>query len=297
MLDPGSYKLAPTWKRSARGLLVTVEVETERAHPQDERGQGDIISIEYPDGQTGPEIGLVINADCDLANGKIDGTIAYLPIYSFREFLALFWVPGYLKSIANESAIRLVDITKAGASGGDDLNLLLEQMPEEEAITRLCGLSGVKPKDHKAIEGHVHKIAICRDEGLAPYSRFERLCRLHKDPQKHARSLIEGARNTMGEGHFFVSDLIGRQELGFVIRMRRIYSLPEENVFTSVAAQRAGSGGDQVTAIRFARLQPLYRFRVLQLFAHQFSRIGLPDQVTALSVLAVDDLVANIVEA
>jgi hypothetical protein len=100
----------------------------------------------------------------------------------------------------------------------------------------------------------------------------------------------------MGEGQFFVSDLVGRPELGFVIRMRRIYSLAKESVFTSLAAQRTRSDGDQITAVRFARLRPLYRFKVLQLFAQQFSRIGLPDQVTALSALAVDDLVANMVD-
>lgn len=279
------------------GEQVTIELETERAHPHDKLGQGDILAIEYPDGQTGPELGLIINADCDLANSKIDGTIAYLPIFSFREYLAQFWVPGFLRLTADESARRIVEITKAGSSGTDDLALMLERLPETEAIARLCGLSGVRPKDHSAIADHVRKLIVCRDELSTAYTRFERLCQLHKEPQKHARSHIESARKGMGEGHFFVSDLVGRSDLGFVIRMRRIYSLPEEGVFTSPAAQRAGSSGDRVTAIRFARLGPLYRFKVLQLFAQQFSRIGLPDQVTALSTLAVDDLVANIVEA
>lgn len=284
-------------KNSERGQWVIIEEETERVHPHDELGQGDIISLEYPDGKTGPELGLVINADCDLANNKTDGTIAYVPIFSFREYLALFWVPSHLETIANESAKRVVDVTKAGASGTDDLILLLESLSQDEAVDRLCGISGVNKKSRKIIEEHVCKLTICRDKLLAPYARFELLCRLHNDPQKHARTLIESARKSMGDGHFFVSDLVDRPDLGFIIRMRRIYSLPEECVFTSIAAQASGSAGDHVTAVRIARLRPLYRFKVLQLFAHQFSKIGLPDQITALSALAVDELVANIVEA
>jgi hypothetical protein len=105
---------------------VTVEVETERAHPQDELGQGDIIALEYPEGKTGPELGVVINADCDLANGKTDGTIAYLPIFSFRQYLDLFWAPGHLTTTVAESEHRIVEITKAGSSGADDLAQLLK---------------------------------------------------------------------------------------------------------------------------------------------------------------------------
>lgn len=281
---------------SKRTRRLTLEAETERAHVRDARAQGDIIRIEYPDGQSGPKLGLVINADCDLANGKTDGTIAYLPIFSFREYLALFWVPGYLKSIEDSSARRVGEITDAGANGAGDLAIMLANLTQKDVIERLSELPGVKNKHRKDIEEHIGKLSICYNEAITPYMRFEQLCRSHNDPKKHARSLIESAKKEMGEGHFFVSDMAGSSELGFVIRMRRIYSLPEDRVFASVAAQRLGSAGDEVSAIRIARLRPLYRFRVLQLFSHQFSRVGLPDEVTALSALAIDDLVSSIVE-
>ena len=280
---------------SEGGERVTVEVETEHAPAQDARRQGDIIQLEYPEGETGPSLGLVINADCDLANGKTDGTIAYLPIFNFREYLTLFWVPSHLRSTAITAENEIVKMTNAGSNGVGDLVVMFERLAQDEVQKRLCGLPGVKTGNHANIKAGVCKLSICYDESLTPYTRFQRLCRQHKDPQKHAQSLIESAKKEMGDGHFFLSDLYGRSELGFVIRMRRIYSLPEDEVFTSVAAQCARSTGSRVTGVRFARLRPLYRFKAVQLFANQFSRVGLPDEITALSALVVDDIVSDIV--
>jgi len=53
------------------------------------------------------------------------------------------------------------------------------------------------------------------------------------------------------------------------------------------------SQGDKPTAVRVARLTERYRFKVLQLFSQQYSRIGLPDEITELSELVIDDLVAE----
>ncbi|ODT77378.1 MAG: hypothetical protein ABS76_26690 [Pelagibacterium sp. SCN 64-44] len=88
-----------------------------------------------------------------------------------------------------------------------------------------------------------------------------------------------------------------QSEIGYVVRMRRVYSLPESSVFTNLAEQLSHTSGNYTTAFRCARLAPMYKYKVVQLFAQQFSRIGLPDDVTALSALVVDDLVANIAEA
>jgi len=49
-----------------------------------------------------------------------------------------------------------------------------------------------------------------------------------------------------------------------------------------------------IFAIRIAKLTNLYRFKVAQLFAYQFSRIGLPDEITALNEVAVQAAVLNL---
>lgn len=187
---------------------MATNVETERPYLTDKLGQGDILKIEYSREQTGPALGVVINADCDLANGKTDGTVAYLPIYSFREYLAQFFIPAYLERIATESTRRITELTNAGPTGPDDLSILLGLVGEEEATTRLCGLEGVKRKDHNTIGELIRKLCICRDETAEPYNRFERLCRQDSNPQKRARTHIEEAYRGLSDGHFFLSELV-----------------------------------------------------------------------------------------
>src|SRR5690606_4470775 len=117
------------------------------------------------------------------------------------------------------------------------------------------------------------------------------LCANASDPVTYAKTHITAAKKTMGDGHFFISELIDDTNVGFVVRMRRIYTLPEVDYFVSTSEQRSQSEGDRPTAVRVGRLTGLYRFKLLQLFAQQYSRIGLPDDVTALGSLAIDDLV------
>jgi hypothetical protein len=280
----------------ASGERVITKAETERVHPSDVWRQGDLINIEHPTGQVGPQFGVVLNADCDLEHCKTDGAVAYLPLYPFRQFLTDFTLPAFIDGVVTDATKRIVDIARGGDTGSEDLEQLMTTISGPEVTAKLQSLEHVKKQDHSTIEEHVQRLGICRATDVSCYERFAALCRLQKDPAKYARAQIEHAKRTMGEGHFFLSEVLGLSDLGFVIRMRRIYSIPDECIFTSVSAQRSSMIDDQPTAVRFARLTPLYRFKVIQVFAHQFSRVGLPDEITALSGLAVDDLVNSITQ-
>lgn len=275
---------------------MSTKAETERAHPTDEWRQGDLISIEYPHAAEGPQLGVIINADCDLEHHKTDGVIAYLALYSFRDFLSEFWFKGHIESVAETAIDRIVDLVRGGSTGRDDLEALMRGLSMDEVAARLRSLEHVKRRDHETIGDQLTKLHICRNSELSFYDRFCALCQEQKDPQKYARAQVEHAKTAMGEGHFFLSELVDRSELGFVVRMRRIYSIAEERAFKSIAAQRSSTTGNDVTAVRIGRLTELYKFKVLQIFAHQFSRVGLPDEITALSSLAIDDLVADILQ-
>ena len=62
----------------------------------------------------------------------------------------------------------------------------------------------------------------------------------------------------------------------------------------SAASQRVQGESDEPTAVRIARFTPLYRFKILQLFAHQYSRVGLPDEINDLGDLAIDDVISQL---
>ncbi|MGT2439080.1 hypothetical protein ACU4GH_28585 [Bradyrhizobium betae] len=101
------------------------------------------------------------------------------------------------------------------------------------------------------------------------------------------QKLARRALKNMGEGHFFINEIAGLQEIGFVVRMTRIYGIDADDVFPSLPQLAIAGDQARVSAVRIAKLTNVYRFKIAQLFAYQFSRIGLPDEITELNEVAV----------
>ncbi|MFC3163726.1 hypothetical protein [Ciceribacter thiooxidans] len=249
------------------------------------------MRFEWPDGETGPDLGVIINADCDLMHGKTDGVIALLPIYSFYDYLRFFWAPSYMHEVIAASTQAILKL-----ANDDDATALHDWLTTagvEKVSSSIAMHNGLKKGQVEQLGRELKRLAVCLDAGQDAIMRFQQLCHAAADPAGYARTQISSAKKAMGEGHFFISDLIDEQSVGFVIRMRRIYTVPEHNYFTATSEQMSKSQGTRVTAVRVAKLTELYRVKVLQLFSQQYSRIGLPDDVTALSSLAIDDIVAK----
>ncbi|WP_439541222.1 hypothetical protein [Hyphomicrobium sp.] len=233
----------------------------------------------------------MINADCDLAHQKTDGVVAFLPIYSFHDYLSQFWAPGHIQEVvdhATQAVLKLADDSDAAV-----LHAWLKSSGAEAVCFSIVRYKGLKKSQSDQLDRELRRLAICLDAAQAPIIRFRHLCSAAPDPASYARTHITSAKKAMGEGHFVFSDLVDDQSVGFVIRMRRIYTMPEGDCFVSTSEQMSRSQGDRPTAVRVARLTERYRFKVLQLFSQQYARIGLPDDVTALSALVIDDLVVT----
>lgn len=268
---------------------VQAHCETERIPQHHPRGQGDIIKIEWPDGEVGPGLGLVINADCDLAHSKTDGVITFLPIYSFKDYLANFWAKSHIEEVISTATDCVMKISED--KDGSTLHEWLRSSSHQAVCESIAKYKSLKPNKVAQLGFELHRLAIALNGAQDAIERFRSICKANPDPAKYARIQITSAKKAMGDGHFFISDLVDQHSVGFVVRMRRVFTLPEHDLFVSESEQQSRSDGNRVTAIRIARLTELYRFKVLQLFAQQYSRIGLPDDVTMLSALAIDDLV------
>lgn len=266
--------------------------ETQLCEPTQKLHQGDIIRIHDSGNSNHPTLGVIINADCDLENDKLDGVIAYLPVYKFRDYLIKFWIENYVNQKRANSLSNLTKICKLSSSNeeGDLLEWLSTESPETVAEKLSISLS-LKPKIAENVRSELITVHKC----LSPdYSNLEILTYFcEREKPKHmetARKMVADAKKNMGDGHFFMSEIVGEEEIGFVIRMRRIYTIDAAQCYSSMAEQRAKASGIGVSAGRIARLTPLYQFKVAQLFANQFSRIGLPNEMTQLSELAVESL-------
>ena len=274
--------------------------ETEWADSQDDFRQGDIIRIEEgSDQMRQSNLGAIINADCDLVHGKLDGVIAYLPIYPFHTYLARFWAPNYIAKLRRSHLQHMREIYELDDQEAEDLLRWLSATTPEDINDRLSEACKTKLKRKKETADILRKLTVLADltdPNRDPLALFSCLCRQDKAPEQFARKRIQLAYASMGDGHFFISEIVGNGGIGFVIRMRRIHTIDAARCFPSRSSCLSSTDGDKSTAVRVARLAAPFRFKFAQMFAHQFSRIGLPDEVSALSGLAIDDVVHQVLE-
>lgn len=268
--------------------------ETDLATTADPISQGDILKLESMETDKKiPRFGLVINADCDLAHGKTDGVIAYLPIYSFREYLKHFWIDNYLYEQKQISLNKIGQLCKLDSvTLPDIIPWLITTTAEEvhEKIALQLELDKNKKSSLLALLSKLKVITLAEDN-LAVFSK---LCHFESSPHQAISKRLDAAKNNLGNGHLFLSEIAGQEELGFVIRFRRIYSLQIRNCYSLEASFKATKNTSPTLAFRIAKLTPTYKYRTAQLFSQQFSRIGLPDEIMELSELAIQNLADEI---
>jgi hypothetical protein len=271
--------------------------ETEKCMPGGNFRQGDILKFEGDKELRSYSRGIIINADCDLENKKLDGVIAYLPLYSFKEYLENFWIKLYVDQVKNGLVKLILDTCGLDNSMPSNTTELLEWISEGDAndiATKLSSQYSIKPKEFDALKLRIEKLRQCIDPLGRTLDNFHIYCSWEKDPTAFALKQFTAAKNSMGDDHFFISEILGETEIGFVVRMRRIYTINLHQCFTSTSDQRKSSDENFLSAIRIAKLSTLYQFKIAQIFSLQYSRIGLPNEAASLNNLVLDTLALDL---
>jgi hypothetical protein len=266
--------------------------ETIRISTTEQLLQGDVLRLDDSKSQFDFNLAMIINADCDMQNKKHDGMIAILPIYTFQQYLEKFWLPVFFTKQKNEAIGILQNIFAIEDKHIEDL---LSWMAQDSISVKKAGAASIfenynpTPKQlTRADEALAKLLKIFEgisDGRLSAVSKFAPTGKV----EKYCQDQVKEAKKQMGEDHFFITEIQNDQSVGYVIRMRRIYTIPVEACFKSEAAMLSRSNKN-VTAYRICRLSPHYKFKASQLFAFQYSRIGLSDDVASLSELAIADM-------
>lgn len=264
--------------------------ETELAPVTSKFRQGDIIRL-Y--GVDYANYGVIINADCDLANDKIDGYIAYLPLFTFQEFVSRFWFGDEVKNIRKQCENSLLKFFGSASEVQDLIVWLGQENPDVVLDALVKSLSLRKSNDIEELEKQVKKLyASLNNDGLCA---LRAIYSLEKNPEKYAETQLGKLKSNLGEGHMMISSVVGLPDLGFVLRMKRVFSIDKNSCYKLASDYLIGSPGDEsIAAVRAARLTPTYKYKAAQIFANSFSRIGLSDEITRLNDLAILDIAQNI---
>jgi len=266
--------------------------ETERAPTAELLLQGDVIRLVGGDKNHGFDLGVIINADCDMQNKKHDGVIAFLPIYTFKGYLEKFWFNRFIIERKNEVIAALKKIVSIEDRHVDELVLWIESGDKtirEKGAEIIFKDYHLGDKAEQKADEVLSKLIDVVEFSLAGLEGVSKFRAKDASAEKYCKSLAIEAIKQMGSDHFFVTEIRNDDSIGFVVRMRRIYTIPAESCFkTNSDFESSKSNG--FSGYRICRLTPYYKFKVSQLFAHQFTRIGLPDQTTKLSELAIADI-------
>lgn len=266
--------------------------ETETADPGQNLRQGDILKIVDPDKDH--NLGCIINADCDLENGKVDGAIAYLPIFSFHQFLDKFWSVTFLHNEKQAVLRQIRDILEFSDTDLDELIMWLREEGAGPISERLANVGELGKKEAEKLFAALQRLSRLLKQPLPNFQSIKEICKNEGRTEVQIRKIVKGAKQSLAGSHVFVNEIQGESQIGFAIRMRRIHSLPEAHSFKSLADSKFRNELTAPYGYRIASFTSLIRFKVIHHFVQQYSRIGLPDDLHALEELAVEEAVAEL---
>ena len=256
-------------------------------------GQGDIIQLR--ERNQPPHLGVVINADCDLLHHKTDGVCSYLPIYSFHEYLLAFWLDQFLESQKQKILLQIAQAINQPTAELDTLKQWLESNDHPSLPDRLTEELELKPRTHSTLTNLVERYTSTFSTGKLSSEKFATLCRAQRDPTNYARNQLMAACKEMGQAHLFINEIYGHSQLGYVVRLRRIYSIQTDKYYRSENEIIKSASPHSGSALRIAKLTTLMRSQLIQLFLHHFTRVGLPDEFNDMRQLIVDDVATTLV--
>lgn len=263
--------------------------ETELVPSDAKFRQGDILKL-Y--GAPHANYGVVINADCDLANDKIDGYVAYVPLYTFQDFIDRFWSHDQITAITKQCRGDLIRIFKSEKEV-EDLASWLVQVGPDEVFEKLKPDLDLKKNQLEELGKLLRKLHACF-QGKS-FECLKAIYSLEANPEKHAQTQLSALKSNLGEGHMMISSITGTSDLGFIIRMKRVFSIDRILCFESPAVHLLNFRDyESPAAVRVARLASPYKYKLGQIFAQSFTRIGLSDEISRLSDLAILDIVENL---
>lgn len=250
---------------------------------QDGLRQGDVIKKTSDAGVS--VYGVILTADCDIAQNKSRGKITWLEIVSVRRYIEDYWSEEQLTKLSEKygrvvrdslnSKIRKVD-EKLAPMQQDSLAEWLRFEGAEEIVRKVYGdeKSAEIDKVKQLLIGLTLSLGV---NGVGPsFSRLSAAWDLFGVSVAKRREALTNLFKSSGgfQDYFLLPELPGVLGYGYVVLLRSISTLDIEEVFVSEVDARIN---DQPNAFfRLGRLHDGIRFAIAQKMAFLFSRIGMP---------------------
>jgi hypothetical protein len=281
-------------------------MECDRPLEDKELRQGDIFAA-HPGTENWRDpwrrFGVILTADCDIAQGKSGPNLVYVPIVGLHTYLADVWVPS-LASKLHERGLERINKLLSELSGNQTTARHVMNWSDEQIQAVLA--TPTQQTEAPARQKSLAKILELRDavKGLDdlrvpkvpsgvldlpdflnrifPYEELVGNC--NKPGPEYRRSVLSQTLTALGTKDRMdtwpICDLVGLdpemredEHTGFVIDLRRFGTVPA----SIIMPEKRSWLRDPNLYLRVCRLRGIYKSDLVQKFANLFVRVGLAD--------------------
>lgn len=261
--------------------------------------QGDVVRKPVL-GSVQSNYGVLVTADCDLVQSKHGGIITYLEVIPVDNYIDEIWAPIELDRIRSQISKTI----ERNIVGNDVFKTFGDGSISPENLTDWVMSSGAERirerlKLHPKRDIELIKALLClerllMDRDSTPY---ESLLKSWSTLETKQSAMIASYKIAIDPVRgpsdiFFMPYMPASRNVGYVVRLRRILSIPESELEKSELDWRIG--GQICPYYRVGRLTDNLRFSIVQRMAALFSRIGhdtfFETEVASASEMVAEDL-------
>ncbi|SFB19126.1 hypothetical protein SAMN03159488_02287 [Pseudomonas sp. NFIX10] len=246
--------------------------------------QGDIIRQVNPKTSETERLGIVITADCDIAQKKAGERYTWLEIVSMAAYVEGPWAQEQLRKLSEKRAKGVCDYLNGQIRKQQpDLTALtyeslvqwLRSKSAEDIFTSATGKAPTADdKPLRDLQGFA--LTVSADETQSAFSRLKAAWTLFGVDEKTQQDNVRNAFKDSGgfQDYFVLPELPRETGLGFVVMLRSMWSIMASDLYPTEQDARIHDRPDAFH--RLGRLNDGIRFSITQKLAFLFSRIGMP---------------------
>jgi len=246
--------------------------------------QGDIIRQLNPKNGLTKRLGIVITADCDIAQNKNGERYTWLEIVPMAAYVEGPWAQEQLRKLSEKRSKGVLEYLNGQIRKRDPsltaltreaLVLWLRSKSAEEILASTTGKSPASG-DKQLRDLQAFALTVSSDETQSAFSRLKGAWTLYGTDEKSQQDNVRNAFKDSGgfQDYFVLPELPRETGLGFVVMLRSMWSLMANELYLTEQDARINDRPDAFH--RLGRLNDGIRFSITQKLAFLFSRIGMP---------------------
>ena len=246
--------------------------------------QGDIILKLNSKTDEVETIGIVITADCDIAQRKAGERYTWLEILPMAAYIEGPWAHEQLRKLSEKRSkgicehlngqIRKLQLGLTALTHESLVEWLRSKTAEEVLVSVTGQATTAESKPLRDLQGFA--LTVVDDKSQSAFSRLKAAWTLFGIDEKTQQEAVRNAFKDGGgfQDYFVLPELPRQTGLGFVVMLRSMWTIVASELYLTEQDARIH---DQPNAFhRVGRLNDGIRFSITQKLAFLFSRIGMP---------------------